>query len=143
MTHVNVPITLVVVGAFVVLLAIAVLVRSVVLARGGLDCYLWRPAARRGRGAWRGGRLRFSSEGLYWRRSDALLPGGEVALRRSEIHDVVRHSIEGESEGERAELEFQFRGHEPVWLMVPFTTSSAVIAWQEAAPTGAVRGDAD
>ncbi|UQN30230.1 DUF2550 family protein [Brachybacterium kimchii] len=159
MMHVNVPITLVVVGTLVVLLAIAVLVRSAVIARrgGALDCFLWRPGARGGRGAWRGGRLRFTSQGLLWHRTDALLAGGEVLLRRSEILDVQRRNVAvGSGGGEDAddgsggarivldtEIEFVRGEGEPLWLMLPFTTSSAVIAWYEAAPTGSVRGDAD
>ncbi|MBK0330355.1 DUF2550 family protein [Brachybacterium sp. MASK1Z-5] len=176
MMHVNVPITLVVIGTLVVLLALAVLVRSVVIARrgGALDCFLWRPRARGGRGAWRGGRLRFTSQGLLWHRTDALFPGGEVLLRRSEILDVQRQNVVGRGgAGDGAEgvvgasdagavtdaggtsgpggtrivldteIEFVRREGEPLWLMLPFTTSSAVIAWYEAAPTGAVRGDAD
>lgn len=176
MTHVNVPITLVVVGTLVVLLALAVIARAVVVARrgGALDCFVWRPRARGGRGAWRGGRLRFTSQGLLWHRTDALLAGGEVLLRRSEILDVQRRDVGGGEEagsgrdgaageapadgagapgaagardGERivldTEIEFVRVEGEPLWLMLPFTTSSAVIAWYEAAPTGAVRGDAD
>lgn len=182
MMHINVPITLVVVGTLVVLLAIAVLVRSALVARrgGALDCFLWRPGARGGRGAWRGGRLRFTSQGLLWHRTDALLAGGEVLLRRSEILDVQRRNVAGGSGGpegaggaegaggvdranggDRAggedgadgsggarivldtEIEFVRGEGEPLWLMLPFTTSSAVIAWYEAAPTGSVRGDAD
>jgi hypothetical protein len=148
MTHVNVPITLVVIGTFVVVLALFVLLRSAMLSRGVLDCFLWRPRARGGAGAWRGGRLRFASDGLHWHRTDSLLPSAEVVLRRSEILDVVRHPVGSEGTGETgpvpdAELEFQRRGDEPLWLMVPFTTSSAVVAWYEAAPTGIVRGDAD
>lgn len=182
MTHVNVPITLVVVGTLVVVLALAVIVRAVVVARrgGALDCFVWRPRARGGRGAWRGGRLRFTSQGLLWHRTDALLAGGEVVLRRSEILDVQRRNVgagagdaggEGgavgaggvdrASGGDRAgsadgaddaggtrivldtEIEFVRGEGEPLWLMLPFTTSSAVIAWYEAAPAGAVRGDAD
>lgn len=149
MMHVNVPITLLVVGTLVVLLALAVIVRAVVIARrgGAFDCFLWRPRASGDRGAWRGGRLRFTSQGLLWHRTDALLAGGEVLLRRREILDVQRRRVADSGDEERivldTELEFVRAEGEPLWLMLPFTTSSAVLAWYEAAPTGAVRGDAD
>jgi hypothetical protein len=135
----------VVVGTFVVLLAVLGLVRQLVIARprGGFDCTAWRPTWGRSTG-WHNGLMRFGRDELRWYRAFSLLPAPEFTIRRSQIEDLVRRPLPAQDGSELSILmEFLLVDAEPVRVMVTAASSSAVVAWLESAPTGAVLGDSD
>ena len=143
---VDVPIILVMVGAFLVLAALAVIIRQIVVSRprGAFECTLWR-RSRLGREVWQSGLMRFGADRLRWYRASSVRFTPQVVIARAELADLVHRPIDLPVEGLEDYVLVEFARTERPMLraIVPRQSASALIAWYEAAPMGGVRGDAD
>lgn len=142
--HVDVPITLVVVGALLVLVAAIFLARQFVVSRhrGSFECILWRRALT-GRPGWQLGLMRYGTERLRWHRAFSLRVRPEVTIRRSDILDLTRTPVPPAVEGMEPHvlIEVSTIGGRTHRLLVAQSAASGLLAWIEAAPAGyLVRG---
>ncbi|MCS6710910.1 DUF2550 domain-containing protein [Brachybacterium sp. EF45031] len=144
--HVNVPITLVVIGTFLVLGALYVLLRQVLVTRpgGAVECAAWRPSMT-GRSGWQQGMLRFDVDVLRWYRAYSLRPGPELTLRRADLLEMRRTDLGEPPDGTEPvqAVILHRRGGPELQLVAARASVSALVAWWESAPVGAVLGDVD
>ncbi|MCL6423770.1 DUF2550 domain-containing protein [Brachybacterium sp. JHP9] len=142
----DVPIILVVIGAFVVAGALAVVLRQILVARprGSFECSVQRPSRMHGI-TWQSGLMRFGSDRLRWFRAFSLRLKPEEVLRREDITDLQRQPLPSALPGmdDYVLLAFE-RGSRPqLRTVLSPQAASAIVAWYEAAPTGGFVGDAD
>lgn len=145
--HVNVPIILVVIGTFIVVLALVVVGRQLVVSRprGGFACSVWRRNLL-GHVGWQQGLMRFGTDRLRWYRAFSLWPAPEVMIRRTEVVDLQRRTVPTQIEGmdPQTHMILGTSGGRSIRLVADSGSASAIIAWLEAAPIGSGRhGDAD
>lgn len=144
--HVNVPITLVVVGTFVVLLALVYLARQFLVSRrqGSFECTLWRRAIT-GREGWQLGLMRYRTDRLRWYRAFSLGLRPEVTIRRDEIADIDRGPVVPRAGGADAYvvLDLLLTDGRTRRMLMARSSSAGLLAWLEAAPAGYVITGAD
>lgn len=147
MDDLSIPILLVGVGMLVVVavlvLAVARRVRVLRLP-ATVECALRRRSLS-GEEVWSTGLLRFGTDRLRWYATLSLRPGPELVIRRSQIVDVERHRLvplDQEAE-DRYRVDVRLRDTEERQLVLDPSSAAVLTAWLEAAPTGAVLGDAD
>lgn len=148
MNDLSIPILLLGIGMlFVVLMPPLLLVlRQIIVSRrrGAFECAVRRRGLVGG-STWQHGLMRFGTDRLRWFRAFSLRIRPELVMRRSEIRDVSRERLPAQVEGveERCLVEFLLRDGREISAIIDFASSSALISWLEAAPTGSVLGDAD
>ncbi|MFC0673407.1 DUF2550 family protein [Brachybacterium hainanense] len=140
------PIIALVIGALVVLAAIALVLRQVHVSRlrGVFDCVLWRRGVR-GRENWQQGLMRYTTDELHWFRALSWRLRPEKRMRRAEIVSEARSIIGEKTPGgeDFVMVSLTLRGGPRVRMIMASSSASALNAWLEAAPMGLVHGDAD
>lgn len=143
----SIPILLVGVGMLVlVLLALALVVRRVLVYRqpATVPCSLRRRSLGGGE-LWATGLLRIGGPQLRWFQALSLRPGPELVIPRGEIVEVERHRLLPKDPDAEPLYRVEMRlahGRRSGLLLDP-SSAAVLTAWLEAAPTGAVAGDAD
>ncbi len=145
--HVDVPITLVVIGTFCVLLAVLYVVRQLLVSRslGSFECAVLRRGHVTRREGWQNGLMRFGIERLRWYRAFSLRVRPELTIDRREILDLERTEVDAVVEGMEPHVLIEMRmstgrAHR---LLVARSAAAGLLAWLEAAPAGFMRRGTD
>lgn len=145
--HVDVPITLVVIGTFCVLLAVVYVLRQVLVsrARGAFECTVHRRGALLRHVGWQSGLMRFGIERLRWYRAFSLRVSPELTIDRREILDLDRTVVDAGVDGlEPCELiDVRMADGRSHRLLASREAASGLLAWLEAAPAGFLRRGTD
>lgn len=146
MIDVSIPFLLVGIGVLIVVLALAVVLRQLLVSRqsGAFECSVHRRSLV-GSLSWQHGLMRFGTDRLRWFRAFSLRLRPELVIRRSEILDVSRRRLQSRVEDDEDSflVTFQMRGGGTLETVVDLQSGAALNAWLEAAPTGLVLGDTD
>lgn len=139
-SHVHVPITALVVGAFALVLLGAVVLWRMhrVRARASIECSVLRASRRGDREIFQQGRLRYGVERLTWYRAYSLRFSPDLVIRRREIAEMERSRVEPSVEGfdPFTLLEMRREDGTSEKLIVDELSASGLLAWLEAAPAG-------
>lgn len=138
--HVDVPITLVVIGTFVVVLAVLYVARQMIVAHrtGGFECAVLRRGPLSPRPSWQSGLMRFGIERLRWYRAFSLSPRPELTIDRRAILDLERTTVPTSVEGMEPHvlIDVRMEGGASHRILVAQSAASGLLAWLEAAPAG-------
>lgn len=143
--HVDVPIILVVIGTFVVLLALAYLIRQLVVSRhrGSFEASFRRRAIMGGE-SWQPGLAFYGSDRLRWFRAFSLRISPEESIRRADIMDLTRSDVQPSVDGIETYvlLTLHLADGTRRSMLVPRAAASGVLSWIESAPaaSGMLRG---
>lgn len=146
MTDVSIPFLLVGFGVLIVFVALAVIIRQLLVMRqtGTVECSFYRRSLMGGLN-WQHGLMRFGTGRLRWFRAFSVRLRPELVIERSAIEDVHRRRLPAQAPGDEDSylVTFVMKGGPELKAVLDLSSGAALTAWLEAAPTGLVTGDAD